>query len=359
MENPFRYGLLVDGPYFTDRIKELKYIVQFLDSENQLILISPRRYGKTSLALKAVEQTGRPCVYLNLQQATSVEDFSAMIVKEVYRLYPIEKVKHLLSSFRIVPTISSSPSGDSLEISFNPKFVNTATMIEDALGLLQKVTSPDKRLIVVFDEFQELLEVERGIDKRLRAVMQTQIGLNYIFLGSQESMMADIFEKVRSPFYHFGMVMHLGKIPYSDYLEYITARMHPLAGGSSSDIAQSILEFTGCHPYYTQQLASRCWEMLAMGESADGNGVVDDAIANLVHAHDLDFERVWVSLSKVSRKLLQLLSAGESPYQERTLPTSTSYSALKKLMRDGVVARTDKYEIEDPFFQRWILGQQK
>lgn len=357
MDNPFRYGLLVDEPFFTDRKEELQYIVQFLQSENQLVLISPRRYGKSSLVRKAVLQTGRPCVYLNLQQVTSVEDFSSMIVKEVYRLYPIEKVKHLLSSFRIVPTLSTSPSGDSLEISFNPKILNTTTLLEDALGLLQKVTSPEARLVVVLDEFPELLEIEKRVDKRLRAIMQGQIGLNYIFLGSQESMMEDIFEKVKSPFYHFGMVMHLGKIPYDDFHTFVASRMKSVVGDNYNKIADGILKFTGCHPYYTQQLAARCWESSVLHQNTDADSIVEESIELLVHAHDLDFERLWLTMTKVSRKILQLLSVGDTPYQERSLPTSTSYSALKKLMKEGIVIRSDKYEIEDPFFKKWIEMQ--
>ncbi len=67
MDNPFKFGSLVDTPYFTDRVRELDYIVQFLRSENHLILISPRRFGKSSLVKKAVAQTGRPYLRLNMQ----------------------------------------------------------------------------------------------------------------------------------------------------------------------------------------------------------------------------------------------------------------------------------------------------
>lgn len=358
MENPFKYGSIVSAPFFTDREKELEYILQFLNSENHLIIISPRRFGKSSLVYKAVRQTGRPFIFLNLQQVTSVQDFSSMIVREVYNLYPVEKVKHLLANFRIIPTISSSPLGDSIEISFNPKIANSSALLEDALGLLQKVSTPERKLIVVFDEFPELLEIEKRIDKRLRAIMQLQTGLNYIFLGSQEAMMTDIFEKVKSPFYHFGMTMRLGKIPYDDFFRYVSDRLHPLSGGKADVIANDVLKFTDCHPYYTQQLASRCWERLLMKEG-NADSVVQDAIADLVHAHDLDFERLWLTMTKVSRRVLQVLSMGESPSRDTSLPSSTSYSSLKKLMADGYVVRTDKYEIEDPFFKCWILQNQK
>ncbi len=68
MNNPFKFGSLVDVPYFTDRVKELEYIVQFLKSENHLILMSPRRFGKSSLMRKAVVKTGRPYLWLNFNK---------------------------------------------------------------------------------------------------------------------------------------------------------------------------------------------------------------------------------------------------------------------------------------------------
>lgn len=177
-----------------------------------------------------------------------------MIIKEVYRLYPWEKLKHMLAGLRIIPVISSTPTGDQLEVSFNPQIASSSTFIEDALTLLEKVSTPERKLIVVLDEFQELLEVEKNVDKKLRAITQKQEGLNYIFLGSQESMMADIFERPRSHFYHFGLLMRLDK--------------------------------------------------------------------------------------------------------NRNLPTSTSYSSMKKLMKEEYVIRTESYEIGDPFFRTWIKKQQ-
>ena len=80
-------------------------------------------------------------------------------------------------------------------------------------------------MIVVLDEFQEIIGIEKGIDKRLRAFMQEQNMISYIFLGSQESMMTQIFERKRSPFYHFGQLMRLDKIPFDDFLLYIKERL--------------------------------------------------------------------------------------------------------------------------------------
>ena len=114
MENPFKFGSLVDAPYFTDRAKELDYIVQFLKSENHLVLMSPRRFGKSSLVKKAVVQTQRPYLWLNMQAVLSKEDFAAKLLKELLNQFKLEKMKHYLRNFRIIPSINMNPMTDEI-----------------------------------------------------------------------------------------------------------------------------------------------------------------------------------------------------------------------------------------------------
>ena len=159
MENPFKFGSLVDAPYFTDRVKELEYILQFLKSENHLILISPRRFGKSSLVKKAVVQTNRPYLWLNMQSVLSKEDLAAKLLKALFKQYTFEKIKYYLRNFRVVPSVNMNPMTDELSVSFQPSGDNGTTAIEDVMAMLQKVSSPDNKLIVVFDEFQSILEV--------------------------------------------------------------------------------------------------------------------------------------------------------------------------------------------------------
>uniref|UniRef100_A0AB33IPP1 ATP-binding protein n=1 Tax=Prevotella sp. GTC17253 TaxID=3236793 RepID=A0AB33IPP1_9BACT len=355
MKNPFSFGTLVDKPYFTDRVKELQYIVQFLDSENHLILISPRRYGKSSLVRKAVGETGRPYIWLNMQTVLSKEDFAAKLLKLVLREYKIERIKHLLRHFRVIPTISLNPASSEINISFQSS-LDTTVLLEDVFALLEKVSTPDEELIVVFDEFQDILGVERGIDKILRAIMQEQKGLNYIFLGSQESMMSEIFERVHSPFYHFGMLMRIDKIPYDDFLAFVAERFSNVADEPES-LSRSILEFTACHPYYTQQLASEVWSLTAYEKVREN--VVEMAVGNIVKVHDLDYERLWLTFNKTDQFVLSVVCKGENPVQLRQYPTSTITSSLTRLMKRGVLVKGDGYEIEDPFLSRWIHAHQR
>lgn len=170
---------------------------------------------------------------------------------------------------------------------------------------------------------------------------------------SQESMMTDIFERKKSPFYHFGKLMRLNKIPYDDFREYITSRLPIKEKEKLNSIVEEILSFTNLHPYYTQQLSAQVWEMVSYDNLVDG--VVGEAITKIVRTHDLDFERLWLNFNRTDRSIMLSLSKGVNPLQNRQVATSTSFSGIKRLMKAGYVIRVNDYEIEDPFFREWIL----
>lgn len=354
--NPFKFGTVVENEFFTDRKEELEAVKEMLDSENHLVLISPRRYGKSSLINKALLQMNRPYILIDMMQVLSIQDFAMHIVRGVFRLFPMERLRHFLSNFRIQPTINYNPQTNNWNISVTTSSSESELyLLEDAMDLLQRVTSPEARLIVVLDEFQEVIEISRNFDKQLRAIMQRQKCLNYIFMGSQESMMTDIFEKKKSPFYHFGERMTLRKIPKEDFFSYIVERLPDDDTEHCNNIAEEILSFTNVHPYYTQQLASVTYRR--MKYSNEYEGVVENAIILIVQEHDLDYERLWQSMNRSERRILQSLCQGKNPLQDRAYPYSTTSSVLKKLVKSGYLINSDGYQIEDPFFGRWVLGK--
>lgn len=351
--NPFKFGTIVQGEFFTDRIEELEHVKQMLDSENHLVLISPRRFGKSSLITKVLQQTGRPSITIDFMKVLSTEDLAAQILIGIFRLHKMEKLKHFLAHFRIAPSISYNPITEGWDVSFMPLMEKASVALEDAMGLLQKITTPKNRLIIVFDEFQEVNEISPSLAKQLRAIIQHQEGMNYIFMGSQESMMNEIFEKKKSPFYHFGQRMNLKKIPYMDFFSYITSRLPDMENEEKEKIANEILQFTNVHPYYSQQLAAATYNIIVYGHTADN--AVCQAIRQQVEEHGLDYERLWISLKRTDRKILTLLAKKVNPLTDRSLPTSTAFSAIKRLVKQGYVIKSTSYELEDPFFGEWVL----
>lgn len=351
MKNPFKFGTIVEDEFFTDRKEDLQYIFRVMDSENHLALISPRRFGKSSLVLKAVKQLKRPYIMINMQGITGVKELSNKMLEAVLKQYPMKNLKMMLRNFRIVPTISTNPLTDSFEVSFNPLAENSDMMLEDVLKLINEVSTEKKKIIVIFDEFQDIKEIDKNLDKKLRSILQLQNRVNFIFLGSQESMMEEIFNKKKSPFYHFGLLMRLKRIPENDFIKFLDDRFKEITPQSET-LSQEILQVTHCHPYYTQQLAFQTWDVIQYQKIKED--VVNCAIDQLVQMHDLDFERFWINISRTDRNTLLLLAKGKNPLTQRDLPTSTSFSSLKRLIKNGYVIKTDTYEIEDPFFQRWI-----
>ena len=350
MENPFKFGTIVEGNYFTDRVKEVAYISQFIQSANHLILISPRRFGKSSVVAKAVKQSGREYITLNLQKVTSVSEMSAKLLREFFRIHPLERVRHLITHFRIIPTISTNPLTGMMDVSFQPDADGTVIM-EDVFTLMENAYTENNRLIVVLGEFQEIRDIAPKLDKQLRSIMQEQKHINYILLGSQESMMTDIFENKKSPFYHFGELMRLSKLPRDDFHRYLSERLAHCFPNNSDTLSDRILDYTNCHPYYSQQLASVVWQIGILQPDVEDPFV--EAIEHIVMSHGLDYERLWMNLNRTNKWILQRLASGQ-PLQTGYYPTSTVYSALKRLQKDGYVIYSDRYEIEDPFYRQWI-----
>jgi len=353
MENPFKFGTIVEEEYFTDRVNEVAYIKQFLKSANHLVLISPRRFGKSSVVAKAVKESKRKHITVNLQQTTSVSDLSAKLLREFFKVHPMGRVRHLIKHFRVIPTVSSNPMTGSIDVSFQPG-VDGAVLLEDVLTLIEKAHSEKDRMIVVLDEFQEIRDIAPKLDKQLRSIMQEQKHINYVLLGSQESMMTDIFENKKSPFYHFGELMRLGKLPREDFHRYLSERLMVVFPDIYEMLSKRILDYTGCHPYYSQQLAANVWQVGIL--HLDSEDPMDEAIDHIVKSHGLDYERLWMNLNRTNRWIMQRLAAAK-PLQSGEYRTSTVYSALKRLQKDGFVIYTDRYELEDPFFKQWILSE--
>lgn len=351
MENPFKFGTIVEEDYFTDRVNEVAYITQFVKSPNHLILISPRRFGKSSVVAKSLKNCKRKHITVNLQQVTSVSDLSSKLLREFFKVHPMERVRHLITHFRFVPTVSTNPMTGSMDVSFQPG-VDGTMLLEDVLTLIEKAHSEKDRMIVVLDEFQEIHDLAPKFDRQLRSIMQEQKNINYILLGSQESMMSEIFENKKSPFYHFGEMMRLGKLPHDEFHHYLSERLNNCFPDICEELADHVLDYTLCHPYYSQQLASNIWQVGML--QPDNEDPFKTAIDHIVTTHGLDYERLWMNFNRTNKWILQRLSSGK-PLQSGEHRTSTIYSALKRLQKDGYVIYTDRYEMEDPFFREWII----
>lgn len=362
-ENPFKFGTVVDGQYFTDREDEIDKISSFIRGENHLILISPRRFGKTSLIKKVVNDSGRRYIYLDLQIILSAEDLASQLLKRIYRIFPVQKLRKFIKSFRLIPSVIMNPVTGETEISFKPGS-SDLTPLEDVLKMIDKLATESKRIVVVLDEFQDIFRINPDLDRMLRAVMQNQKNINYIFMGSSESMIRNIFERKDSPFYRFGSLMTLPRISVEKFSRFLEERFKKISDRAKL-LSHTILTITDSHPYYTQQLAFTVWELLIRsGETPD---VVDSASNEIVQSHDNDYERLWNNLNRTDMTVLTGMSGSDlSPLSEEfsmiygTGATSTVFSSLQRLVKTGILIKEGSvYSMDDPFFKRWILLRRK
>ena len=183
--NPFKFGSVVDGAHFTNRGKEIDFVKRILSGENHLILISPRRYGKTSLVFMATSELSRPVIALDLQVITSTNDLAAQLLKRIYREYPAERIRQYIRNFRVIPTITVNPVNNAVDVSFQGVDASQP-LLEDVINLLDKLGNKGKKPVVIFDEFQEARQIDAQLLSQMRSIMQHHKHVNYIFLGSQE-----------------------------------------------------------------------------------------------------------------------------------------------------------------------------
>jgi hypothetical protein len=362
-ENPFKFGTVVDGQYFTDREDEIDKISSFIRGENHLILISPRRFGKTSLIKKVVNDSGRRYIYLDLQIILSAEDLASQLLKRIYRIFPVQKLRKFIKSFRLIPSVIMNPVTGETEISFKPGS-SDLTPLEDVLTMIDKLSTESKKIVVILDEFQDIFRINPELDRMMRAVMQNQKNINYIFMGSSESMIRNIFERKDSPFYRFGSLMTLPRISFEKFSLFLEERFKKITDRAKLH-SHAILTITDSHPYYTQQLAFTVWELLIRsGETPD---VADCASYDIVQSHDNDYERLWNNLNRTDMTVLTGMSGSSlSPLSEEfsmiygTGATSTVFSSLQRLVKTGILIKEGSvYSMDDPFFKRWIILRRK
>lgn len=361
-ENPFRYGQVVTGEYFTNREDEIKEISEEIVSGQSIILISPRRYGKTSLVINTLSKIKYPYVKIDMHLITDEVDLGNTLIRKLFSLSKFEKIKHFLKNLRIQPAIQFDPNSNEVSIVFNPGEKNISIYLEDALEMSQNVAKGMKRrIVVVFDEFQEIRRISENLEKKMRSIFQYHKDVSYIFIGSQEHVIRDIFENKSNPFYKFGKQILLREIKTDRIKKFVLDRFAN-QGFDASGIVDSILAITNSHPYYTQQL---CHEIFIVNDNkVIAASSIEKAIDNILSNHNFDYQEWWGQLDNTEKKIMIGISNGmQNPTSAEFISvlaiksTSTAGSAVKRLIDKGILLKGKEYlySIEDPFWQRWII----
>ena len=270
MEIPFQYGTLATNDKFIDRVKERAELKQLLSSGINVTLISPRRWGKSSLVKKAMEELKnerndvRVC-YLDAFSINSEEEFYSLFAAEVISC-TTGKIEKALRDARkylsgLIPGITLSDGVNEM-LSVNLRYKPQEKDKLEILNLPERIAQEKKiRIIVCIDEFQQLIHLPEYSDMegKMRSVWQQQKSVSYCFYGSKKHMMMDIFGDSHKPFYRFSQIIFMPKISEDDWIPFIMKGFQTTGKLISEDYARRICNTTACHSWYLQQFCYFLW----------------------------------------------------------------------------------------------------
>lgn len=264
----FIYGKAVGGQNFTDRVKETARLKMNFESGMNSIIISPRRIGKTSLVKHAIEQVGEnvKVVFMDIYRCRTEYDFYELFASEIISQctskmeQAVALAKEMIMS--INPKITLGWGGDkTLTLSLGISKRTNAP--EEILSLPERISEKiGKRIVVCIDEFQQIGEMPDSLDvqKRLRTVWQHQQNTSYCFFGSKRHMMLNLFQNKKMPFYQFGDMFFIGRIPTEEWVPFIQERFQSRGIIISAEYSEKICNSVENYSSYVQQLA---WNVLA------------------------------------------------------------------------------------------------
>ena len=268
MNAPFIFGKAVSGSHFTDRKAETHSLVNNFKYGINTIIISPRRYGKTSLVKKAgtmAADKDLKVVYLDIFTARSPREFGEIfadaLLKQTSSIRDeiIAAAKELLSRLRPKYTIDVGGMG---EMSLSLDIENEREDLDEILELPEKIAKKKNcRIVVCIDEFQQVSEFNDSLhfQKRLRTHWQHHQYSSYCLFGSKKHMMNELFALPSMPFYKFGDVINLKKIPENDWIAFILERFNDAGKPVTEEIAAKICRLTENYSSYVQQLSWLFW----------------------------------------------------------------------------------------------------
>ena len=372
--NPFTYGDLVSDEAFTDREAELSQLTSDLRNGQNVALIAPRRYGKSSLvqaALSRLHAEGVLVVEVDLMTTPTKERFAAKLAKSIHDdvtsvLLKAKEALRTFSTLRIVPSMTVDLDG-SVRFSFSTSrgSADIDATIERLLELPAELAAEQRReLVVFFDEFQEVMAIDPHLPALMRAIFQTQPNVAHLYAGSKRDMMQTLFNDENEPFFRSAKTMEIGTIPPPLFAEFVKAQFDRTNRGVSDEAVERLLGVTGGHPYATQELAFALWDEVPEGFTGT---VADfqDALATVLRSENARFTLIWENATQPQKLLLQALAAEPGrPFSNGYRiahglpPVSGTQRALRPLVASELLRKTPDglYEVAEPFLREWVLA---
>ena len=374
--NPFVYGEVVTATAFTDRDEERARLARDLAEGQKVFLISPRRYGKSSLIrgvmktlaaerILTVEVTvAASSSYVGFLEAYARALVSAETPARGLRRWTGELLKGLRPEMRFDAEPAGSPRF-SLTFPAVRSARDTARLAAEVFALPARIAAARRqRMAVALDEFQTVASFDGGnVEHALRAAVQEQRSVGYVFAGSEPSLMERMLTPKR-PFYKAGPVVRLGKIDERLFAEFIETRFTRSGIRPQDNLGAAIVELAENVPYDVQRLAHETWDdVRAAGRKAAGLEDLHLTLARLLDQQHTVFEEAWQRLTLAQRAVLravvledgrELLSAGVRQ-RHRLAAASSVQSALAALVREDIVMKDQgRYFVNDSLYREWL-----
>ncbi len=374
MKTPFVFGKIASEQEFTDREVETQRLLNNFNGLVNTILISPRRWGKSSLVSKAAKLFERQAsenvvVYIDLFNCRTEDKFYKEYARTViaatstaFEEFVAVAVKYLS---RFAPSFSSSDPAGSYELSFGVDVKDRKMDFNEILDLPQKIAAEKgRKVIVCVDEFQTVKDYPDSLafQRELRSHWQRHTDVAYCLYGSKRNMMIDLFADSNNPFYKFGDMVFLQKISREDWIKFIVKRFRDTDKSISDELAGYVADKVENHPYYVQQLSQLSWFRTSYECSREN---IDEAFDGLEAQLALVFSLMLDSLTPSQIGFLQAVAAGETKFSSQEvlntyrLGSSANVTSIKQALekKELIDVLPDKINIQDPVFKHWLLTQ--
>lgn len=368
--NPFKFGSTVTGRNFCNRRDEIAELSQDIRNGTNILLYSPRRYGKTSLLLEVLEHMkaeGYLTYYLDLYPATTKEKFIALYARSIAREERGTKDKILAWLKNVLPKMIPKIilRGEDLDIEFEfDKTQPLAPLYEDLFNLVnQKAQDASKRAVLVLDEFQEIYHYPTDeIEREMRSAIQKHSNVSYIFAGSKRSIMAELFENPDRPFYRSVKKFTIGAISRNELSSFMFERFSATGKNVAADLIDEILDLTECQPYYTQQLGYYFWDLINTGAPIN-EVTVYQSINRILEVETPAYQNIWDLLTHRQRNLLAgiAIDSPKSLYGQdfinrfSLVSSAVVQKSIIRLVRNDIIHKKNShFVIEDVFFKKWL-----
>lgn len=372
MENPFIYGKAVTGKELCDREDELQKLTRTAQNAGRIFILSPRRYGKSSLMstlLESLKKEGFLTAYIDLSRVTSYKElaglYSTSIAKatEKHLEKVVEFIKKLSKGIR--PTITFDYEGKpTIALEYSLTEEQACSYLPDMYDLPEKIAKErDKKFVVAFDEFQEVRNLNgEQVEKVMRSHFQFHYNTAYIFSGSKTSILTDMISNTNRAFYKMGDIMTLHKLPYETFRNFLEDKFLQSRFTLKEKAIEKILSVTGEVPYNAQFLSYKLWERYFSEKEIDEKKV-EELISQLIFENYDYYLGIWDTLSSDEKKVIKSIAfhEGEDILTDEFCARS-GFGSLDELSRfvqqigtKGLIGRErHSFFIVDFLLREWI-----